>query len=112
MEQFATTTIVYRRRCRTANAESRCCEKALQRINSDVHIEAHIVDVTPTEFEWLIDGVNLIIDATDNFDIRMMINDMSQKHHIPWIYGSCVGSYAISYTILPNETPCLYCLME
>ncbi len=87
-------------------------KRHLQRINSDVHIEAHIVDVTPTEFEWLIDGVNLIIDATDNFDIRMMINDMSQKHHIPWIYGSCVGSYAISYTILPNETPCLYCLME
>src|SRR5699024_1580759 len=87
-------------------------KRHLQRINSDVHIEAHIVDVTPTEFEWLIDGVNLIIDATDNFDIRMMINDMSQKHHIPWIYGSCVGSYAISYTNLPNEFPCLYFLIQ
>ncbi len=87
-------------------------KRHLQRINSEVHIEAHIVDVTPTEFEQLIDGVDLIIDATDNFDIRMIMNDISQKHHIPWIYGSCVGSYAISYTVIPNETPCLHCLME
>src|SRR5699024_8234720 len=55
---------------------------------------------------------DLILDATDNFDIRMMINDMSQKETIPWIYGSCVGSYGISYTILPGETSCLHCLLE
>ena len=58
------------------------------------------------------DGVSLLLDATDNFDIRFIINDLSQKYNIPWIYGACVGSYGISYTILPGETPCLQCLLK
>jgi molybdopterin/thiamine biosynthesis adenylyltransferase len=87
-------------------------KKRLHEINSEVMIESHILDVVPQEFERLIAGVDLILDATDNFDIRMMINDMSQKYEIPWIYGSCVGSYGISFTIIPKETPCLHCLME
>lgn len=87
-------------------------KKRLQQINSEVDIESHILDITPPEMEQLIKGVDLIIDATDNFDIRMIINDISQKYQIPWIYGSCVGSYGISFTIVPKETPCLHCLME
>ncbi|AIF44411.1 thiazole biosynthesis adenylyltransferase ThiF [Virgibacillus sp. SK37] len=87
-------------------------KKRLEEINSGITIHAHIMDVTPVEFEQLIHGVDLIIDATDNFDIRMIINDISQKHSIPWIYGSCVGSYGISNTILPGISPCLHCLME
>lgn len=87
-------------------------EKRLQEINSDVIVKAHIMDVTPLEMEALIVGVDLILDATDNFDIRLIINDISQKHGIPWIYGSCVGSYGISFTIIPGKTPCLHCLME
>lgn len=87
-------------------------QKRLQQINSEVDIIAHIMDVTPEEMEMLVKDVDLILDATDNFDIRMLINDISQKHAIPWIYGSCVGSYGISFTIIPGETPCLHCLME
>ncbi|ASK63913.1 thiamine biosynthesis protein MoeB [Virgibacillus phasianinus] len=87
-------------------------KERLKQINSEVEIAAHVADVTPLEFEQLIAGVDLILDATDNFDIRMIINDIAHKHRIPWIYGSCVGSYAISYTIIPGETPCLHCLME
>lgn len=87
-------------------------EKRLRAMNSEVNIDARIMDVTPIELEELVKGVDLIIDGTDNFDIRMMINDIAQKHQIPWIYGSCVGSYGISYTILPGITPCLYCLLE
>lgn len=87
-------------------------KKRLEAINSDVSIHVEIVDVTPLELERLSDGIDLIIDATDNFDIRMIINDMSQKHEIPWIYGSCVGSYGISYTIIPKKSPCLHCLMR
>jgi len=84
----------------------------LREINSEVEINAHIMDVTPIELEELVPGVDLILDATDNFDIRMMLNDISLKHRIPWIYGSCVSSYGMSFTIIPNETPCLHCLME
>lgn len=84
----------------------------LRGINSEIDILSHIVDVTPEELEKLVKGVDLILDATDNFDIRMMMNDIAIKHDIPWIYGSCVGSYGMSFTIIPRETPCLHCLLE
>lgn len=83
----------------------------LAAINSQVRIDAHVMDVDPEELEVLISGVDLIMDATDNFDTRLMINDISQKYRIPWVYGGCVGSYGITYTILPSETPCLNCLL-
>lgn len=87
-------------------------KKRLSVINSEVEIVSHIMDVTPIELEQLVEGVDLILDGTDNFDIRMMINDISQKYKIPWIYGSLVGSYGMSFTIIPGETPCLHCLLE
>lgn len=83
----------------------------LQQINSEVTIEAHVMDVRAEELESLIHGVDLIMDGTDNFDTRLIINDIAQKHGIPWIYGACVGSYGITYTILPGDTPCLNCLL-
>jgi len=55
--------------------------------------------------------VDLIIDATDNFETRMMLNDMAQYYKKPWIYGACVGSCGLSYTISPGNTPCLHCLL-
>ncbi|MCS0788313.1 MoeB/ThiF family adenylyltransferase [Cytobacillus pseudoceanisediminis] len=84
----------------------------LKAINSEVQVIARIMDVGVQEIEELIEGVDLIIDSTDNFDIRFLINDISQKHRIPWIYGGCVGSYGLSYTILPGVSPCLNCLMD
>lgn len=86
-------------------------QRRLQQINSEVVIEAHVIDVRVEELEGLLSGVDLIMDGTDNFDTRLIINDMTQKHGIPWIYGACVGSYGITYTILPGETPCLHCLL-
>ncbi|CAM3921077.1 MoeB/ThiF family adenylyltransferase [Mesobacillus thioparans] len=86
--------------------------RRLRAINSDVAIIPHIADVGAQELEQLIKGVDLIIDGTDNFEIRLMINDISQKHKIAWIYGGCVGSYGLSFTILPGSTPCLNCLLE
>lgn len=87
-------------------------KKRLESINHEVKIEAKIIDVTPLELTNLINGVDLIIDSADNFNIRMIINDTAQKFGIPWIYGACVGSYGITYTVLPNESPCLHCLMK
>lgn len=84
----------------------------LQQKNSEVEIHAHVLDVRGEELESLISGVDLILDASDNFDTRFIINDVAQKHRIPWIYGACVGSYGISYTILPGDTPCLSCMMD
>ncbi|HLR62536.1 MAG TPA: thiazole biosynthesis adenylyltransferase ThiF [Lentibacillus sp.] len=87
-------------------------ERKLQAINHDVTIDTKVTDVTPEEMEQLVEGVDLMLDATDNFDIRMIMNDTAQKFNIPWIYGAVVSSYGISYTVVPNESPCLHCLME
>ncbi|WP_456276078.1 thiazole biosynthesis adenylyltransferase ThiF [Bacillus sp. AK128] len=87
-------------------------KQRLTEINSEVEIEAIVADASVTELEKLIKNVSVIIDATDNFDIRLILNDLSQKYEIPWVYGACVGSYGISYTILPGQTPCLHCLLE
>jgi sulfur carrier protein ThiS adenylyltransferase len=89
-------------------------KQRLERINSNVVIEAIVGDATARELQLIMEEnkPHLIIDATDNFETRMVINDISQKYRIPWIYGACVGSYGISYVILPGETPCLNCLLE
>lgn len=84
----------------------------LTAINSSVEVEAIIADASAEELEGLAHDVDLIIDATDNFETRMILNDVSQKLGVPWIYGACVGSYGISYTIIPEKTPCLACLLE
>jgi len=85
--------------------------KRLTAINSTVRIEAKVMDVRVDELEELVGHTDLIMDATDNFDTRLLINDMAQKHNIPWIYGGCVGSYGITFTFLPGDTPCLNCLL-
>lgn len=87
-------------------------EKRLKAINSDVEITAIIGDATPEVLEDLAQKADLIIDATDNFETRMAMNDASQKYRVPWIYGACVGSYGMSFTIIPGRTPCLNCLLR
>ncbi|KZE63988.1 thiamine biosynthesis protein MoeB [Fictibacillus phosphorivorans] len=84
----------------------------LAEINSEVEIQAHVMDMGIEEAEELIKGINLILDATDNFETRLLINDLSQKYKVPWIYGACVGSYGISYTIIPGQGPCLNCFIN
>ncbi|MGF2711962.1 hypothetical protein BWGOE3_20860 [Bacillus mycoides] len=84
----------------------------LGKINSEVEIVPIVTDVTMQEMEVLTKKVDLILDATDNFDTRLLINDISQKENIPWIYGGCIGSYGVTYTILPGKTPCFRCLMD
>src|SRR5690625_588289 len=87
-------------------------EQKLRAMNSQIEINGLIMDVMPDEITKLTEDVDLIMDSTDNFDIRMMINDISQKREIPWVYGACVGSYGLSYAIRPGITPCLSCLLE
>ncbi|WP_404406371.1 thiazole biosynthesis adenylyltransferase ThiF [Jeotgalibacillus malaysiensis] len=97
---------------RRRNPKAVAAKKRLAAINSEADIHCHVMDVSVEEMDQLAEGVDVILDASDNFDIRMIINDVSQKYQIPWIYSACVGSYGISYTILPGETPCLNCLLD
>ncbi|QPA31534.1 thiazole biosynthesis adenylyltransferase ThiF [Thermaerobacillus caldiproteolyticus] len=89
-------------------------KQRLEQINSDVTVAAIVGDATAQELETIVkeQHPNLLIDATDNFETRMIINDVSNKYRIPWIYGACVGSYGISYAFVPGKTPCLHCLLE
>jgi molybdopterin/thiamine biosynthesis adenylyltransferase len=87
-------------------------ERRLRTINSDVEIETHIIDASSVELEKIIPYVDIIVDGTDNFETRLIINDLSFKYQIPWIFGACVGSYGMSYTFVPGKTICFSCLME
>ncbi|MBY0598008.1 molybdopterin-synthase adenylyltransferase MoeB [Bacillus bingmayongensis] len=87
-------------------------QNRLKQINSEVQINAFVMDARIENMEAFLGDVDIIIDATDNFDIRFVINDLSQKYDIPWIYGSCVGGYGMSYTIIPKKTPCLHCVLK
>jgi len=83
----------------------------LGRINSTVTVEPIVADVDPTNIERFCDGVDLILDGTDNFETRFLVNDAAVKLRLPWIYGGCVGAEGQTMTILPGQTPCLRCLM-
>ena len=84
----------------------------LRRINSEVTIEAEVTDVNHTNIERLADGAQLLLDGTDNFETRYLINDYSVKTGTPWIYGAVIGATGLSMTILPGDTPCLRCVFE
>jgi molybdopterin-synthase adenylyltransferase len=87
-------------------------KQQLNKINSQVNIEAVVLDANPNSLEPYLNNIDLVMDATDNFDIRFVINDLCQKYEIPWIFGACVGSAGMSYTILPKKTPCMDCLLK
>src|SRR5688500_10559282 len=81
-------------------------------INSDIEVEAIIADVNNSNIESLIEGVDLVLDGTDNFQIRYLLNDACVKHKITWIYGAAVSSYGTTMTIIPGATPCLRCIFN
>jgi molybdopterin-synthase adenylyltransferase len=83
----------------------------LRKINSAVIVEPIVADIGPTNIKRFCDAVDLVLDGTDNFETRFLINDAAVKFGLPWIYGGCVGAEGQSMTILPGKTACLRCLM-
>jgi adenylyltransferase/sulfurtransferase len=86
------------------------CAQHVREINSEVTVEAEIVDVNHANIERLISGCDLVLDGTDNFSTRYLINDACVKHNVKWIYGAAVGSYGVTMTIQPQQGPCLRCI--
>ena len=84
----------------------------LRQINSAITIEPIVADINRTNIEDFCSGADLILDGSDNFEIRYLINDVAIKHNKPWIYGGAVGSQGMCMTIIPGETPCLRCVFE
>ena len=86
--------------------------RKLGAINSSVYVEPIVADIDRTNIVDLVQDVDLILDGTDNFEIRYLINDAAVKFKKPWVYGGCIGSHGQTMTILPGETPCLRCVFE
>ena len=83
----------------------------LKRVNSQVKVEPVVADVNPDNVERLISDVHLVLDGTDNFETRLLINDACVKHAIPWIYGAVISTYGMTMSIIPHQTPCFRCFL-
>ncbi len=86
-------------------------ERKLKRINSEIDVEGIIADAAGGNIEELIRGFDVVLDGTDNFETRYVLNDAALKLGIPWIYGAAVGSSSVTMTILPGKTACLACVL-
>ena len=84
----------------------------IQEINGEIEVESEVADVNHSNIERLVKDCDVVLDGTDNFATRYLINDACVKQEINWIYGAAVGSYGVTMTIRPHQTPCLRCVFE
>ena len=84
--------------------------RKIRAFNSQITVESHAADLVPDNAPDLLAGVHLLLDGTDNFETRYLINDYAVSQRLPWIYAAAVASYAVTMNILPGETACLACL--
>jgi adenylyltransferase/sulfurtransferase len=87
-------------------------QKRLAAINSEISIEAYPTELHADSIYRLLEKVQVLVDACDNFETRFLINDFCAKEKIPWVYGACVGSYGLALTVVPGVTPCFRCLVQ
>lgn len=87
-------------------------QRKLHEINSKVKVEGIVSDVNYSNIEKLTKDADIIIDGTDNFETRFLINDFCIKNSVPWVYGACIGSRGVVMSIIPSMTPCLRCVFE
>jgi adenylyltransferase/sulfurtransferase len=78
--------------------------------NSEIAVEPKVDDLIPANIESLLEGMDLILDGTDNFETRYLINDYAVEHSLPWIYSAAVGSYGVTLNVVPEKTACLACI--
>lgn len=96
----------------TANLpKAEAAARKLRLINSEVTIEPVVTDIDRTNILDLVGDADLILDGTDNFEVRYLINDVAVKLGKPWVYGGCIGAHGQTMTILPGDTPCLRCVI-
>ena len=84
--------------------------RKLRRINSGVTVEEHHEEVNAANLEQYVSDVDVVLDGTDNFETRFLVNDACVKHGIPWVYGGVIGCTGMTMTVLPGSGPCLRCL--
>jgi adenylyltransferase/sulfurtransferase len=84
--------------------------KKIRAFNSDIGVESVVADVIPDNIGEICEAANIILDGTDNFETRYLINDYAVSNSVPWIYTAAVGSYCVTLNVLPSETACLSCI--
>lgn len=84
--------------------------RKLAACNSEIVVEPEVADLTPENIGRLLSGTQLLLDGTDNFETRYLLNDFAVQAGVPWIYCAAVGSYGLTMNILPGETACLACI--
>jgi len=85
-------------------------ERRISRINSSVKVRAVVADLTAANVEEWLGEASVILDGTDNFDTRYLVNDFAVSRGIPWVYGAAVGSYGLTMPVIPGRTSCLRCV--
>jgi molybdopterin/thiamine biosynthesis adenylyltransferase len=84
--------------------------RKISAINPDIQVDPVVADLIPSNIDDLLSGTSLVLDGSDNFETRYLINDYAVSHGLPWIYGAAVGSYGITMPIVPSQTACLRCI--
>ena len=97
---------------REALPKAIAAERKLRAINSSVAVEGVVADINPGNVEELLNNFDVILDGTDNFETRFLINDFAVKSGKPWIYAAAVASYGLTMTVQPSKSACLACLLE
>jgi molybdopterin/thiamine biosynthesis adenylyltransferase len=92
--------------------KAKAAEARLLKINSEVKVRGLVMDLTGENAEALLPSTDLVLDGTDNFETRFLLNDLCVREGIPWIYGACVGSYGLALLVRPKISPCLRCVLE
>jgi adenylyltransferase/sulfurtransferase len=83
----------------------------LRKVNSEIFLEPLVTDLNPFNVERVLGGVDLVLDGTDNFEARYLINDACIKHNLPWVYGAVIATHGVTMTIIPRRSACLRCLL-
>lgn len=84
--------------------------RALERINSETKVEPHVADLTPDNIDELLEGADVVLDGTDNFETRFLMNDYCVEHGVPWVYGGAVGAYGVAMPVAPGRGACFECV--
>jgi molybdopterin-synthase adenylyltransferase len=95
---------------REALPKAEAARRKIAQFNSRIEVRAHVSDLVPSNIHELLGDAAIVLDATDNFETRYLLNDYAVEQGRPWIYAAAVGAYAATMNILPGETACLACL--
>jgi len=94
-----------------ARAKAKAAEARLLRLNSDVAVRGIVADLDAALADRLVRGSDLVLDGTDNFETRYVLNDVCLRAGVPWVYGACVGAHGVALAVRPGRTPCLRCAL-